>query len=181
MVQDNDLFVGLVAPFAQGGGQIAVHVESCTHLDRTLSLIRDRGCKAGVAINPHTPLDFLHYVLDRLDYVVVMTVNPGFAGQKLAPGGIAKIADTRRFLDERGRSDLPIEVDGNVSFEHIPNMVAAGADILVAGTSSLFNAGGTLEENVTKTNDAPAGRVRQAGCWCDGRVRTVGRFTGNPD
>lgn len=154
MVENNDLFVELCAPYAQGNGQIAVHVESCTHLDRTLTLIKDLGCKAGVAINPHTPIDFLHYELDRLDFVMVMTVNPGFAGQKLVPSGIAKIAEVRRFLDERGRSDIQIEVDGNVSFENIPAMVAAGGDILVAGTSSIFNSGGNLQENVAKMNDA---------------------------
>lgn len=154
MVENNDLFVDLCAPFAQNGGQIAVHVESCMHLDRTLTLIRDKGCKAGVAINPHTPLDFLQYVIDRLDYVMVMTVNPGFAGQKLVPSGIAKIADTRAVLTELGKPDMPIEIDGNVSFDNIPAMVAAGGDILVAGTSSLFNSGGTLDVNIDKTNVA---------------------------
>lgn len=153
MVQDNDFFVELCAPLARDGGQIAVHVESAIHLDRTLALIRDKGCRAGVAINPHTPPDFLHFVLDRLDYVLVMTVNPGYAGQKLVPGGLGKIAAVRRFLDERGRGEMPIEVDGNVSFANIPNMVAAGADILVGGSGSLF-AKGTVDENVKKTNEA---------------------------
>lgn len=156
MVTDNDLLVELVAPYCQGGGQIAVHAESCDHLDRTLALIKEHGAKAGVAINPHTPVEVLRYVLDRLDYVLVMTVNPGFAGQKLVPSGIQKIADTRAFLDDAGRPDMPIEVDGNVSFEHIPDMVAAGADILVAGTSSLFGKAGTLDENVRGVNEAVA-------------------------
>ena len=163
MVEDNDLFVDLVAPFCKdgssggpsGGGQVAVHVESSTHLDRTLTLIRDHGVKAGVAINPHTPPEALRYVLDRIDYVVVMTVNPGYAGQKLVPAGLRKIADVRAFLDHHG-CDAPIEVDGNVSFDHIPQMVAAGADILVAGTSSLFSRSGTLDENVKRVNEAVA-------------------------
>jgi len=155
MVEDNDLLVGLVAPYCGPGSQIAVHAESSTHLDRTLSLIRDHGIKAGVAINPHTHPQVLRYVLDRIDFVCVMTVNPGFAGQKLVPSGIRKIADTRAFLDNLG-CDIPIEVDGNVSFDHIPDMVAAGADILVAGTSSIFNKSGTLEENVTRINEAVA-------------------------
>lgn len=153
MVEDNDLFVELIAKI--GAEQMAVHAESCMHLDRTLARIRELGIRAGVAINPHTPVDVLRYVLDRLDFVVVMTVNPGFAGQKLVPSGIAKIADTRAFLDRHDK-DIPIEVDGNVSFEHIPAMVAAGADILVAGTSSLFHADGTLAENVAKLNEAVA-------------------------
>ncbi len=155
MVEDNDLFVELVAPYCKGAGQIAVHVESCTHLDRTLTLIRDRGVKAGVAINPHTPVDAIKYVLDRIDFVEVMTVNPGYAGQKLVPSGIQKIADTRAFLDAND-CNVPIEVDGNVSFDHIPQMVAAGADILVAGTSSLFSKSGTLDENVARVNEAVA-------------------------
>ena len=93
-------------------------------------------------------------MLNRLDYVLVMTVNPGYAGQKLVPSAIGKIADTRAMLVRHGRPELPIEVDGNVSFEHVPDMVAAGADVLVAGTSSLFAKGGTLDENVKRLNDA---------------------------
>jgi len=156
MVTDNDLLMDLVAPMCADGGQISVHVESCTHLDRTLSLIRDRGVRAGAAINPATPPDALGYVLDRLDYVLVMTVNPGYAGQKLVPSAIQKIADTRAMLARLGRADLTIEVDGNVSFQHVPAMVAAGADVLVAGTSSLFAGGVTLDENVKKLNEAVA-------------------------
>ena len=153
MVDDNDLFVDLLSKV--GVQQMAVHVESSTHLDRTLTMIRERGMKAGVAINPHTPVDTLRYVVDRLDYVLVMTVNPGFSGQKLVPSAIRKIADVRRFLDDFGRH-IPIAVDGNVSFENIPAMVEAGADILIAGTSSLYHPGGTLEENIAKLNDAVA-------------------------
>ncbi len=153
MVENNDAFVDLVA--AVGVQQVAVHAESCTHLDRTLAHIRETGARAGVAMNPHTPIDVLRYVLDRLDFVLVMTVNPGFAGQKLVPGGLRKIADTRRLLDKHAR-DVPIEVDGNVSFEYIPAMVAAGADILVAGTSSLFHVGSSLDVNVKKLNEAVA-------------------------
>ena len=116
MVADNDLMVNLVSKC--GAQRVAVHVESCTHLDRTLTLIRDRGLLAGVALNPDTPPSVLKYVLDRLDYVLVMTVNPGFAGQRLVPSAMAKIADVRQFLDEHG-CHVPIEVDGNVSFENV--------------------------------------------------------------
>lgn len=151
MVDDNDLFVDLLAPL--GVQMVSVHVESSVHFDRTLTRIRDKGMQAGAALNPHTPPEILRYVLDRLDFVLVMTVNPGYAGQKLVPAGIEKIAACRRFLDGHG-CHIPIEVDGNVSFQHIPAMVGAGADILVAGTSSLYNAEGSLRQNTERTRQA---------------------------
>jgi ribulose-phosphate 3-epimerase len=148
MVENNEFFVDQAAKI--GAQHVSVHVESCRHLDRVLALIRSHGMKAGAALNPSTPLSALDYVLDRLDYVVLMTVNPGFAGQALVPGALKKIADCRAYLAENNL-DIPIEVDGNVSFENIPKMVAAGADILVCGSSSLFNKGGSLAENMKKT------------------------------
>ncbi len=153
MVENNDFFVDAVAEI--GVQQIAVHVESAIHLDRTLSLIRAHGIKAGAALNPATPLSALAYVLERLDFVLIMTVNPGFAGQKLVPATLRKIAECRAFLNERG-VDLPIEVDGNVSFENIPKMVSAGADILVGGTSSVFQKSGSRLENVQRAQKAVA-------------------------
>jgi ribulose-phosphate 3-epimerase len=151
MVENNDFFVDAVAEI--GVQQIAVHVESATHLDRTLSLIQAHGIKAGAALNPATPLSALDYVLDRLDFVLIMTVNPGFAGQKVVPATLRKIAECRTFLGEHA-VDLPIEVDGNVSFENIPKMVSAGADILVGGTSSVFQKSGSRAENVQRTQQA---------------------------
>jgi ribulose-phosphate 3-epimerase len=145
MVEDNDLFVRLAKE--AGADWVSVHVESCRHLDRTLATIRDLGMQAGAALNPATPVESLQYVLDRLDHVLLMTVNPGFAGQRLVPSGLAKIADTRAWLDQHG-CRIPIEVDGNVSLQHIPGMVAAGADILVAGTSSVYAPGVALADNV---------------------------------
>ena len=153
MVENNDFFVDAVAEI--GVQQIAVHVESATHLDRTLSVIQASHIKAGAALNPATPLSELDYVLDRLDFVLIMTVNPGFAGQKMVPATLRKIAECRAFLDERG-VDVPIEVDGNVSFENIPKMVSAGADILVGGTSSVFHKSGSRAENVQRTRQAIA-------------------------
>ena len=153
MVENNDFFVDAVAEI--GVQQIAVHVESATHLDRTLSLIQAHNIKAGAALNPATPLAALDYVLDRLDFVLIMTVNPGFAGQKVVPATLRKIAECRAFLDERG-IDLPIEVDGNVSFENIPKMVSAGADILVGGTSSVFHKSGSRAENIQQAQQAIA-------------------------
>ena len=151
MVEDNDLFVRLAKQ--AGADRVCVHVESCRHLDRALATIRELGMQAGAALNPATPPEQLAYVLDRLDYVVVMTVNPGFAGQRLVPSGLTKIADVRHFLDQHGCS-APIMVDGNVSLQLIPDMVAAGADVLVAGTSSVFRPGTARAENVRLTREA---------------------------
>jgi ribulose-phosphate 3-epimerase len=152
MVADNDFFIDLMTDM--GVDRISVHVESCKHLDRTLTRVREIGAQAGVAINPATPLDAIEYVLERLDYVLVMTVNPGFAGQKMTPGSIRKIQECRRMLDDRGYSEMPIQVDGNVSFENIPAMVAAGAANLVAGTSSIFHKSGSMSENKNRIAEA---------------------------
>lgn len=146
MVSDNDFFVGLLEGW--NVHQISVHAEACRHLDRTLSRIREIGAKAGVALNPSTPLSALDFILERIDYVLLMTVNPGFAGQKMTPASIQKIADCREYLDARGYGHVPIQVDGNVSFENIPAMVAAGADNLVAGTSSIFNSAASWPDNI---------------------------------
>lgn len=145
MVEDNEFFIKELSKI--GVEMISVHYESTRHCDRTLSLIRDMGAKAGIALNPSTPPTVLKYVSHLLDFLVVMTVNPGFAGQKLTGSGMAKIADCRQWLQQEGL-DIPIEVDGNVSFENIPQMIAAGADILVAGTSSLFSRGAPMARNM---------------------------------
>jgi ribulose-phosphate 3-epimerase len=129
---------------------ISVHAESTLHLDRALATCHDAGIRTGVALNPATPLAVLEYVLDRIDFVLIMTVNPGFAGQAMVASGFRKLADCRRFLDERGRADIAIQVDGNVSFANIPRMVAAGARNLVAGTSSIYHRDASLTENRRK-------------------------------
>lgn len=151
MVEDNDFFVAESANI--GVQQIAIHAESATHLDRTLTVIQEHGIKAGVALNPATPLFALDYVLDRLDFVLIMTVNPGYAGQKLVPATLRKISDCKNYLNQHN-IDIPIEVDGNVSFENIPKMVSAGADILVGGTSSVFHQSGTRAENIQQIHQA---------------------------
>lgn len=148
MVEDNDFFIDLIQDY--GVDRISVHVESAKHLDRTLTRIREIGAQAGAALNPSTPLESIQYVLERLDYVLIMTVNPGGAGQKMTPASIRKIADCREMLDANGYSHLPIQVDGNVSFENIPEMVAAGGANLVAGTSSIFHRGAPMSENTVK-------------------------------
>ena len=158
MVENNDWFIQELARI--GVQRICVHVEAVTHLDRTLNLIQAAGIQAGVALNPATSLAALDYVLANIDFVLLMTVNPGFAGQKLCRGAPGKVADCRRLLQAR-RRDIPIAVDGNVSFENIPAMVAAGADILVAGTSSLFDRSGTLQNNAQKMRAAAAVGLKQ--------------------
>ncbi|WP_309386403.1 ribulose-phosphate 3-epimerase [Cerasicoccus frondis] len=152
MVQDNDFFISQLAGL--NIHQISIHAESSRHLDRSLEAIRNQGARAGMAINPATPLETLEYALERLDYVLIMTVNPGFAGQKLTPASLRKIADCRRYLDARAYGHLPIQVDGNVSFANIPGMVAAGATNLVAGTSSIFNREASWKDNLAKLKAA---------------------------
>ena len=144
MVEDNDFFVKQLLEI--GVEQISVHAESSTHLDRTLALIKEGGSKAGIALNPATPISELEYSLEQLDFVVLMTVNPGFAGQKMVRSALRKIADCRNYLDTHA-PHVTIMVDGNVSFENIPAMVAAGADSLVCGTSSVFRKGNSYAAN----------------------------------
>lgn len=134
----------------RAGEYVSVHAESTNHLQRALAAIRSCGAKPMVALNPATPLSTLDYVLDDIDAVLLMTVNPGFAGQKLIPQTLGKIADCRRYLDERGYGSVEIEVDGNVSFENAKKMHDAGANIFVAGTSSVFRSGESLSENIEK-------------------------------
>jgi len=132
----------------QPGEIFAVHVESTVHLQRVLTKIRSYGAKAYAAINPATPIVMLEDVLDVLDGVLVMTVNPGYAGQKLVESTLAKITRLRAFLDSRGYENVEIEVDGNVSFDNAVRMRQAGADLFVAGTSSVFYSKDTVENNV---------------------------------
>lgn len=160
MVEDNDFFVELMADW--NVHQISVHCESSIHLDRTLARVRETGALAGIAINPATPLSVIEYLLERIDYVLIMTVNPGYAGQKMTPASIRKIADCRQMLDDRGLSHIPIQVDGNVSFENIPPMVAAGGANLVAGTSSIFSKAGSEKENIAAMREGISVGLAQA-------------------
>ncbi len=132
------------------GDYVSVHYESTAHLQRTLALIKARGAKPMVAINPATPINVLDWVLPDIDGVLLMTVNPGFAGQKLVPQTLEKISKLRSYLDERGYENIEIEVDGNVSYENARKMSDAGANIFVAGTCSLFRAGVPMDESVKK-------------------------------
>ena len=129
---------------------ISVHAESTRHLQKVVSLIKEKGAKASVALNPATPIDVLNEILPQLDMVLIMTVNPGFAGQKMVPGSFEKIKSMRQMLEMRGFKNVLIQVDGNCSFENVPKMYAAGADAFVLGTSSIFRKEHTIKEGVEK-------------------------------
>jgi ribulose-phosphate 3-epimerase len=128
----------IVPDFAKAGAAIiSFHPEASEHVDRTLSLIRDVGCKAGLVFNPATPLAYLDYVMDKVDLVLIMSVNPGFGGQSFIESAIAKIAEARTRIDASGR-DIWLEVDGGVKADNIARIARAGADTFVAG-SAIFN------------------------------------------
>ena len=130
------------------GDYVSVHVESTRHLQRALQYIKSKGARAMVAINPATNIECLNYVLGDIDGVLVMTVNPGFAGQKMIPSSLDKIKNLKEYLNSIN-SNIKIEVDGNVSYENALLMSKAGADIFVAGTSSVFK-GGDIVGGVAK-------------------------------
>ena len=124
-----------IESFAKAGADlITVHIETCIHLHRTIQEIKERGVKAAVALNPVTPLKDLEYILPDLDMVLIMTVNPGFGGQKFIPQMLPKIAKLRKMIDEAGLN-VEIQVDGGINCETAPQVVAAGASVLVAGSA----------------------------------------------
>jgi ribulose-phosphate 3-epimerase len=129
----------IVPDFATAGANnISFHPEASEHIDRTIGLIKESGCTAGLVFNPGTPLDYLDHVLDKLDLILIMSVNPGFGGQKFIPEALRKLAAVRRLIDESGR-DIRLEVDGGVKVDNIAEIAAAGADTFVAG-SAIFGA-----------------------------------------
>ena len=130
------------------GDYVSVHCESTKHLHKAVTMIKNRGAKAMVAVNPATPICVLENILDDIDGVLVMTVNPGFAGQTLVKSTLKKIKSLRDFLDKNGYGHIEIEVDGNVSFENAGLMNEAGANIFVAGTSSIFSKENEICENI---------------------------------
>ncbi|MBZ9556494.1 MULTISPECIES: ribulose-phosphate 3-epimerase [unclassified Modicisalibacter] len=121
-----------------GASYITFHPEASEHIDRSLQLIRDGGCKAGLVFNPATPLHYLDYVMDKLDMVLLMSVNPGFGGQSFIPGTLDKLREARRRIDASGRA-IRLEVDGGVKADNIAEIARAGADTFVAG-SAIFKA-----------------------------------------
>jgi ribulose-phosphate 3-epimerase len=140
---------------------ISIHFEATRNVQRVLQLIRRSGAKAGIALNPATPTSALSYILDDIDLVTVMTVDPGFAGQTLVPATLKKLSDIRHILDTEGYSHIELEMDGNVSFEHIPAMIARGATMLVGGTSSAFAPHHTIGDAVAKVRGVVENSVTQ--------------------
>jgi ribulose-phosphate 3-epimerase len=144
----------LIAEFAGAGADlITVHVETCPHLNRTIQQIKDLGLKAGVTLNPFTPLVSLEEVLGEVDLVLVMTVNPGFGGQTYLPSSTVKIARLRQMLLERGLDHVDLQVDGGINTTTAAEVVAAGANVLVVG-SCIFNSEGTVTENLSTLRKA---------------------------
>jgi ribulose-phosphate 3-epimerase len=130
----------LIGDFAKAGASyITFHPEATNHVDRSLQLVRDLGCKSGLVFNPATPVDCLRYVMDKVDIILLMSVNPGFGGQKFIPATLAKLAQVRKLIDASGR-DIRLEVDGGVGVANIGEIARAGADMFVAG-SAIFGSG----------------------------------------
>ncbi len=128
----------IIPDFADAGASmITIHAEATDHLDRSLQLIKECGCQAGIVLNPATPLHYLDYVVDKLDMILLMSVNPGFGGQSFIPSSLQKLRDIRKRIEASGR-DIRLEIDGGVKVENIAEIAAAGADMFVAG-SAIFN------------------------------------------
>lgn len=156
MIEDPDTYAPIF--IKAGAGAVSVHYEVCRNLDRTLHMIRDHGAKAGVVINPATSVRLLENVLGIADYVLVMSVNPGYGGQKFIPNSLTKVKDLARMRDERGL-DFAIEIDGGAGLENVAQLVEAGVDWVVAGSSVFGTADPAatfrkMQEIATKTREA---------------------------
>ncbi len=136
----------IIPDFAKAGATyITFHPEASEHIDRTLQLIRDQGCKSGLVFNPATPLDYLKYELEKVDMILLMSVNPGFGGQSFIPSALDKLREARRMIDESGL-DIRLEIDGGVKVDNIRQIREAGADTFVAG-SAIFGAASDSDPN----------------------------------
>lgn len=128
----------IITSFAKAGAtNISIHPEATVHLDRSLQLIKDHGCTAGIVFNPATPLDYLDYVIDKIDIILLMSVNPGFGGQSFIPSTIKKLQQAKQRIIESGRN-IRLEIDGGVKIDNIAEIARAGADMFVAG-SAIFS------------------------------------------
>jgi ribulose-phosphate 3-epimerase len=137
----------IIPDFAKAGASyITFHPEASEHIDRSLQVIRGEGCKSGLVFNPATPLDYLKYVIDKVDMVLLMSVNPGFGGQSFIPATLDKLREARRIIDDSGR-DIRLEIDGGVTVDNIREIAVAGADTFVAG-SAIFSAKNSDDPNV---------------------------------
>jgi len=146
-----------IAEFAAAGADIiTVHPEAGPHLHRTVGLIKSLGKRAGVALNPATPLGAIDHVFDMIDLVLVMSVNPGFGGQSFIPGALDKLKAARRRIDALGRA-IDLEVDGGINRETAAAAIAAGADVLVAGTATFAGGAGAYAENIRRLRSGAAG------------------------
>lgn len=131
----------IVPDFAKAGANIiSFHPEASNHIDRTIGLIKEQGCKAGLVFNPATPLSYLDHILDKLDLILIMSVNPGFGGQKFIPEALNKLQAVRKRIDASGKKDILLEIDGGVKVDNIAEIARAGADTFVAG-SAIYGAG----------------------------------------
>jgi ribulose-phosphate 3-epimerase len=149
MIENVDAFI---PAFARAPGSlVSFHPETTYHPLRTIELIRNSGCRPGIAIDPGIPVASVTSMLTDVDFVLAMTVNPGYAGQKLIPRTLDKIAELKAWLEAKDR-DIPIEVDGNVSWANLPRMIRAGAEIFVSGSSSVFARGIRLDESLDRFN-----------------------------
>jgi ribulose-phosphate 3-epimerase len=134
----------IIPDFAEAGATyITFHPEATAHIDRSLQLVRDSGCRSGLVFNPATPIDYLNYVVDKVDMVLLMSVNPGFAGQSFIRSSLAKLREVRKVIDASGRK-IRLEIDGGVKLENIREIAEAGADTFVAG-SAIFSAGNSTD------------------------------------
>ncbi len=157
MIEPCDLYL---EAFAQAGADsLTIHAEATKHLDRSLQAIRALGKKAGVALNPATPPEAIEYVLDRLDLVLLMTVNPGFGGQAFIPAIVEKVARVKKMI---GGRDIRIEIDGGVTAETAPLVVGAGADTLVAGSAVFKGGPAAYAGNIAAIRDAARGSAKSA-------------------
>jgi ribulose-phosphate 3-epimerase len=148
MVKNPERYIDQVIEY--GAKYVSIHYEATTHVQKALQHIKEKGAKTAIALNPATPLSVLDYIIEDLDMITIMTVNPGFAGQKLVPATLKKISEAREMVEKSNLSNVCIQVDGNVSFENIPKMINSGANMLVGGTSSIFNKNFSIEEGVRK-------------------------------
>jgi ribulose-phosphate 3-epimerase len=146
----------IIPDFAKAGATyITFHPEASEHIDRSLMLIRENGCKSGLVFNPATPLDYLKHVIDKIDMILLMSVNPGFGGQSFIPEALAKLREARRIIDTSGL-DIRLEIDGGVKVDNIGEIAAAGADTFVAG-SAIFGA-----DDYKSTIDAMRAEIARA-------------------
>ncbi len=147
----------IIPDFAEAGASyITFHPEASEHIDRSLQMVRELGCKSGLVFNPATPLDCLKYVMDKVDMILLMSVNPGFGGQSFIPATLDKLREARKLIDESGY-DIRLEIDGGVKVDNIREIAEAGADTFVAG-SAIFGAKNDSDANVY---DTVVGKMRE--------------------